>query len=136
MRRFFSTNYSELGFNFTTLLLRVTFSLFMIINHGLPKLMNFPTKVQTFFDPFHIGSQWSLVLVVFAEVFCSILLLLGLFTRLVLLPLITTMIVALFMVNWGKGWDATESAALYLSVYLLLLFVGPGKYSADAAMGK
>ncbi len=98
--------------------------------------MNFPSKAQTFFDPFHIGNQWSLVLVVFAEVFCSIMLLLGLFTRLVLLPLIITMVIALFMVNWGKGWDAAESATLYLSVYLLLLFLGPGQYSADAAMGK
>ena len=136
MKRFFSTNYSEFGFNSSILIVRVTISLFMIINHGLTKLMNFPSKVQHFIDPFHIGSQWSLVLVVFAEVVCSIFLLLGLFTRLTLLPLITTMSVALFIVNWNKGWSESELSAIYLTVYLFILMVGPGKYSVDAAMGK
>jgi putative oxidoreductase len=60
----------------------------------------------------------------------------GLFTRLALFPLITTMSIALFMVNWGKGWEKMELAGLFLAVYVLLLFVGPGKYSADAAMGR
>lgn len=136
MKKILSTNYSEFGFNSTILLIRVTTSLLMIVNHGLPKLMNFPSKAQHFTDPFKIGSQWSLILVVFAEVFCSIFLLLGLFTRLTILPLVITMSVALFLMNWDKGWTESELSALYLPIYLLLLFVGPGKYSVDAAMGR
>ena len=81
MKKFFSTAYSQGAFNLAILLLRVCFGLLLCINHGLSKLMHFNNLAPGFPDPFHIGHRITLALVIFAEVFCAILLVLGLFTR-------------------------------------------------------
>lgn len=130
MKRLLSIRYSAGAFNFSMLLLRLSFGLLMIAQHGMPKLMNFAKVSQGFYDPMGIGSKTSLILVIFAEVFCSIFIVLGLFTRIAVIPLIILMCVAFFGAHAGlipKG----EMALLYLTVYLVLLFLGPGRISVD-----
>lgn len=117
------------------LLIRFAFGGLMIVNHGMKKMDNFDTLKDKFADPFHLGTTASLILAIFAEVFCSALVVLGLFTRLAVIPLIITMIVAIFMAHGGDVLVA-EMAALYLAVYILLLLVGPGKASIDGMKGK
>lgn len=78
-----------------------------------------------------MGSEFSLILAIFAEVFCGIFIILGLFTRFAVLPLIITMLVVVFGANAGKTFPESELALLYLSIFLLLLFCGPGKVSVD-----
>lgn len=41
-----------------------------------------------------------------AELLGAVLLTVGLFTRLICIPLIITMLVAIFCVHWGNGWQA------------------------------
>ena len=108
----------------------------MFVNHGIGKLMHFEERRHTFYDPFQLGSQWSLSLVIFAEMFCSLLLVLGLFTRFALLPLIITMGVVVFLVNQGKPFEDYELSVLYLTVFFALLLTGPGRFSIDAAISK
>ena len=107
----------------------------MFFNHGIPKLLTFREKADTFYDPFQLGSQWSLTLVIFAEVFCSFLLILGLFTRLAVVPLLTTLVVVVFMVKKADPLSSLELPVFYLTLFAGILLVGPGKYSVDAAMG-
>ena len=135
MKKLLSTGYSVTSFNIALLMIRIAAGLFMFFNHGIPKLMEFRERSGNFYDPFHIGSQWSLSLVIFAEVFCALLLVLGLFTRLALVPLLTTMAVVVFMAKKGEPIASQELAILYLSLFAGLLLIGPGKYSIDAAMG-
>lgn len=45
-----------------------------------------------------------------AELAGAVLLTLGLFTRLISIPLIVTMLVAIFAVHWGNGWQAIADA--------------------------
>ncbi len=87
-------------------------------------------------DPVGIGEGPSLVLAMSAEFACSILLVLGLFTRLACVPLIVTMAVAVFIVHNGDPWGDKELPFLYLAGYLTLLFTGPGKFSVDALIMK
>ena len=110
--------------------LRVSFGGLMLV-HGIQKLMVFNELSSTFPDPLGMGSFLSLVATIGAELGCSLLLVLGLATRLALLPLAFTMAVALFLVHAGDPWKAKELAATYLCVYLALLPAGPGKYSLD-----
>ena len=130
MKKLFSTNYSAGAFNVAMLLLRLIPGLLMI-NHGYGKLDHFSNMKNDFMNFLGLGSTFSLCLVIFAEVFCSLFLVLGLFTRLAAIPLIIDMAVAFFMAHnhdfYGKG----EMAVLYLSVYLAILIVGPGKISID-----
>jgi putative oxidoreductase len=74
--------------------------------------------------------------VVFSEFFCSIFLLAGLFTRLVVIPMIVGISVAIFKAHNGEIFGDGEHAALFLTGFLVLLIVGPGKLSVDGMMGK
>ena len=136
MKKFLSTSYSETSFNLAVLLLRLTFGLLICINHGFPKLMHFSGQEAIFFDPFHIGHRWSLILVLFAEIFCALLLVLGLFTRFAALVLVIELAVAVFLFHKGQPLANHESAIIYLTAFFALLLVGPGRISVDGAMGK
>src|ERR1700748_1746352 len=102
MKRFLSTSYSENSFNLATLLLRLTFGALICVDHGLSKLTHYSTMSGAFPDPLHVGHKISLALVIFAEVFCALLLVLGLFTRFAALVLVINLAVAAFMVHSGQ----------------------------------
>ncbi len=136
MKKLFSTGVSDHAFSFAVLVLRVGAGSLMMIQHGLDKLMHFAQKTQHFPDFFGIGSTTSLSLVVFAEFFCSAFIILGLFTRIAAIPLVIAMGVALVLANKGHFFGEGESAGLYLTCFLTLLFTGPGKISLDRFVGK
>jgi putative oxidoreductase len=134
MKRLLSIQYSAAAFNFSILLLRLGFGMLLIAKHGLPKLMEFSTLQYKFYNFMGIGSRFSLVLAIFAELFCSMFLVLGLFTRFTVIPLIITMLVAIFGANAGTPLINSEVAVLYLTVFITILFVGPGRISIDGMM--
>jgi putative oxidoreductase len=103
----------------------------MMLVHGIPKLMGFSEMADQFPDPLGMGSQLSLVAAIGAEVGCSLLLIFGLGTRLAAIPLAITMIVALFVVHASDPWKVKELAAVYLAVYVSLVFTGAGQFSLD-----
>ena len=107
----------------------------MMLTHGLAKLSNFSALSQTF-DPIGMGGVLSLSLVIFAEVFCSIALILGLLTRLAAIPLIVAMCVAAFVTHAGQPFTAKELALLYLTFYSVIFMIGPGRYSIDRLLWK
>lgn len=112
------------------LLLRVTFSCFMLV-HGWAKLSGFNEMADKFADPLGMGSRLSLIATIGAEVGCSLLLIVGLGTRLVAVPLAFTMIIALFVIHADDAWQIKELAACFLAVYVVIALTGPGKYSVD-----
>lgn len=105
---------------------------FAMLSYGFPKLQMLLAggKIE-FFDFMGMGPQISLILTVFAEFVCSILLILGLFTRVSLGFLIFTMAMAAFVVHGSDAFDKREMSLIYLSVYLLLMVIGAGKVSVD-----
>ena len=107
-----------------------------MFHHGFDKLIHFTQRVNNFPDPLHIGSTLSLSLTIFAEFFCSVLVVFGLLTRLAAIPLVIVCIVALFIVHKGEVYGDGEMAALFLGIFLTTLFVGPGKFSLDRLLGK
>lgn len=136
MKGLLSTRYSEAAFNFALLLLRVVFGLLILVNHGIPKLMHFAGLSTKFYAPFHMGHQLALILMIFAEVFCAIFLVIGLFSRLAAIPLVVGLAVAVFMYHGVRPLAHSELAIVYLLAFGTILLVGPGRYSVDAAMGK
>ncbi|MFT4092996.1 MAG: DoxX family protein [Niabella sp.] len=132
-----TSKYSEPSVSIALLLLRLTAGALMLANHGMKKISNFShIAAKGFADPFHIGSKASLSLTIFAEVFCSALIIAGLLTRIAAIPLIIAMIVALFIAHGGQIFGDGESAGIYLAIYITLFLVGPGKYSLDKKIGK
>jgi len=112
------------------LLLRIAFAGLML-GHGIPKLLAFNELAVKFADPLGMGSQLSLIAAIGTEVGCSILLLLGLGTRLAAIALAFTMGVALFMVHGADPWQKRELAACFMAVYITLLWTGAGAFSLD-----
>jgi putative oxidoreductase len=115
--------------------LRVTIGSFMLV-HGIPKMQTIGDDPVLFADPFGLGPSTSLLLAVFAEVFCSVALILGLMTRAACVPLIVTMLVAAVMIHAGDPWAEKEFALLYALPYVTLLLAGPGRFSLDARLFK
>lgn len=109
---------------------RVTVGLLML-PHGWPKLANFAERMDRFSDPLGIGKVLSLSGAVFAEFFCSVLLILGLFTRAALVPLLFTFAVITFVVHGADPIGEKETPILFLVCYIVLFFTGPGKFSVD-----
>jgi putative oxidoreductase len=111
------------------LILRLTLGVTMLIAHGLPKLINFAAKSNTFPDPLGISPKLSLTLTVLAEVVCAICIILGAKVRLSSIPLIIAMAVAAFVVHAGQPWHRQELAFIYLFGFITLFFTGPGKFA-------
>ncbi|WP_306352985.1 DoxX family protein [Flavobacterium sp. '19STA2R22 D10 B1'] len=131
MKRLFKTAPNKYFYNIMILVVRVTIALFML-THGLGKLNLWMSGEPIVFpDPLGVGDTFSLALAIFAEVICSVLLLIGLGTRLVVIPLIITMIIAVFVIHSADGFEKQELGGHYLLAYLLLLVTGGGKYSID-----
>ena len=121
--------------SFALLILRLVVGSFMLV-HGIQKLELLKANPVQFADPIGIGEPASLTLAVFAELICSALLILGLLTRLAIIPLIITMLVAVFIVHSADGFEKQELGALYLGIYVVLIITGAGKYSVDRLIAK
>jgi putative oxidoreductase len=112
------------------LVLRLCVGAFMIV-HGWGKLSRYEEMFHDFADPIGMGPEVSYILTVGAEFFCSLLIILGLFTRVALIPAAITMIVAVFVIHAADPWGKKELAAIYLMGYIALFVTGPGRYSLD-----
>jgi len=135
MKRLLSIKYSDNSISLGALLLRLAIGA-LLMTHGYHKLVNFASLSSKFADPLHIGSALTLGLAIFAEFFCAIFVLLGLFTRLACIPIIITMAFAVFYAHKGDFFNTGEKATLFLLSSIALLFIGPGKVSADKFAGK
>ncbi|MCY1720691.1 DoxX family protein [Prolixibacteraceae bacterium Z1-6] len=135
MRKLFETRIYSTGLNIGLLLLRLSAGGFML-THGYPKLQRVLSGEFRFGDPLGLGPEVSLVLAVFAEFGCSLLLMLGLGTRLATIPLIVTMLVAAFISHGSDPFARKELALMYLVSYVVLLLNGAGKISLDQLLGK
>lgn len=120
--------------HFGLLLLRLSCGLMIL--HGWSKFTDFSENSSDWPDPFYLGSEVSLVLTIFAELICTVFVLIGLFTRIALLPLLICMIVIVFLIHAEDSLADREHPIMYLLVYLTLLFTGPGKISIDNLIWK
>lgn len=109
----------------------------MLLLHGWVKVANFEAMSKNFLDLLGIGSTASLVMAIFGEAVCSVLLCLGLFTRFAAFCGMATMAVAFFMAHNAalKGPGNGEMAFIYLATYVVMFVAGPGRFSIDAKMG-
>lgn len=111
--------------------LRFAPAFFMAFVHGWDKLVNFQDYSKEFYNFLGLGDSFSLALVVFSELICSILIIFGLFTRLATIPLIITMAVIVIDFGLGNPISEYEKPILYLIIFTTLMITGAGKYSLD-----
>ena len=103
----------------------------MMMTHGWPKFQRLLETPGQFADPIGLGPEITLGLAVFAELCCALLIVFGAWTRLVTIPLVATMLVAVFIVHSDDPFQKRELALLYASGALTLMLTGAGRFSVD-----
>ena len=134
MKKVLSVSHQTKNVDIVLFVLRITIAALML-THGLPKMNALLSgEPIQFASVFGLSPDVSLGLTVFAEVFCSILILVGFGTRLAAIPLIITMAVAAFLVHAADPFGKQELPILYMIVYVVLLIAGSGRYSLDGLL--
>ena len=135
MDKIFKTDFEAMRVDVVLLIIRIGVALLML-SHGIPKLQMLLGGGEIQFPGIMgMSPALSLGLAVFAEVLCSILIFIGLGTRLASIPLIITMLVAVFMIHASDPLAGKEMGLLYLLLYIPLLILGGGKFSMDQVLG-
>ena len=110
------------------LFLRASGALFLLWVHGLPKLLNYSEQLKLIEDPFHLGAHVTLLLAIFAEVLCPLLILPGVLVRLACLPILAVLLIAMVVVH--PEWTLYEGQFgwLLLILFTSVLIAGPGRF--------
>jgi len=108
----------------------------VMLTHGYPKFQKVLEGNLAFGDPIGIGQVPSLYLATFAEFLCAILVIIGLYTRLSLIPLIINMSVAFFIAHAADDFGTKEKSLLFLGMFIVIFFTGPGRFSIDNKINK
>ncbi|SDL22469.1 DoxX family protein [Kriegella aquimaris] len=111
-------------------ILRIAPSL-LLMTHGIPKFQNLIAGNFEFGDPIGIGAAPSLFLAVIGEVVCPVLIIIGYKTRWTAVPPAITMLVATFIVHASDPIGTKEKALLFLTFFIVIMLLGPGRYSVD-----
>jgi putative oxidoreductase len=117
---------------FGLLLLRIALGINLFVHHGIEKLTHFHQMAAHFPDPIHIGSHASLIYAMISDSICSLLVTLGLGTRIAALIIAVNLGVAFWLVHHHSFASGhTELVLVYLGGFLALVFTGGGVFSLD-----
>ena len=117
------------GVSFLLLFVRVFFGALFLM-HGLDKMTDFNELSLTYPSVLGFGSYMTLMVTIFCEFACSIFLITGCVTRIVLIPMIIAMAVAFFDIHDGMMPEG-ELSLIFMIVFVVLFMTGPGRYSID-----
>lgn len=117
--------------NLGLLFLRLFLGINLFLHHGLEKIMHYSHMSAHFPDPIHIGSQWSLLYALLSDAICSVLVVLGLGTRVAALIVAVNLGVVFSLVHHFPWTGHGELISVYFGGFLALVFTGAGSYSFD-----
>lgn len=110
------------------------FAALVTIPYGVDKIARYDALAVDFFgDPIGIGMEPSLVLTIAAQVGFTVMLIVGLQTRLFAMLLAFHMAVAT-KYHFFDPFKTKVLPMIFLMLYLLVAALGAGRYSADAAI--
>lgn len=136
MNNFLQLNFIPQSIDLGLLLLRVWLGMSLFVRHGIEKVFGFSDMLTHFPDPLHIGAFPSLVFATLSDGICSILIILGLFTR---LSSVVVMINLFVIFTFLRGFSFVGDGQLvyvYLGGYIAIFVSGAGKYSIDFLLKK
>jgi putative oxidoreductase len=116
------------------LVLRIGSGGLLFFGHGLPKLLHWSDRVHKFANPIGLGSEVSFSLVIFAEVVCALAVVLGLATRLAVIPIVFFLLVGAFVQNFAEPVSEKELALIYVVPFVALMLTGAGHYALDTIL--
>lgn len=133
--RFSGYSYTNLGRLFLRLFIGI-----MLLQFGIRQLMDFYHASHLFPAVLGMSSESSMILMICIELICSLFIMAGFLTRLMIIPPFISMILAEYYILHDVVKEATYQLSwqqqgylpiMFLGIYFFLLLVGPGKISVD-----
>jgi putative oxidoreductase len=126
--------YSDAGSNLNNLALlifRVLLSVELFGVHGLKKFRLKDGQREKEPNPFNLPDKLNTILAGLSDKIMPFAVMLGIFTRLAVLPIIGVTAIGYFVVHRKDNAEIRDVPYMYTLSFLLLLFLGAGTYSVD-----
>jgi len=127
---------SPVSFNFSLLFFRVAVSIELMVAHGLKKLGVGVLQAEQIPNPLHLPEMLNNGFAVAANLVFPLFIIIGLLTRLAILPVLAVTLTGYFILHWNDSLLEKDTPFMYSVSYLLLIILGPGKYSLDYWINK
>jgi putative oxidoreductase len=127
---------SSNSFHLVMLFFRVIVSVQLIVVHGLKKIGVSVAEAELIPNPLHLPEKINQYFAISSNLVFPILIILGLLTRLAILPVLAVTLTGYFIVHWSDPLLTKDIPFMYSLIFLLLFFLGPGKYSIDYFINK
>jgi putative oxidoreductase len=128
-------NDKPINTNIASFLLRVLVG-GLFVRYGYMKFSSYDTILPMFQDIIGIGAKLSFNLVIFAELICGFFVLVGFLTRLSVIPILISMVVAFFIAHQNDPFDMKAISFVFLCLSVVIFVLGSGKYSVDRLIFK
>lgn len=123
-------------FHITLLIFRIALAAELMAAHGLKKIGIGVADAEVVPNPLHLPETLNQLFATAANLFFPIQVMLGLFTRLAVLPTLAVTLTGFFVVHRNDSLVEKDMPLMYSLAFLLLLSLGPGKYSIDNFINK
>ena len=118
-------------FNIAMLLFRTILSLELMVVHGFKKIGINVAEAEKVPNPLHLPEWFNNAFAVSANLVFPVLVILGFFTRIAALPILAITLTGYFVLHWNDALLVKDTPFMYSLSYLLILVLGPGRYSVD-----
>lgn len=127
---------SSRQFNLSLLVFRIAVSVELMAVHGLKKLGVGVATAEQVPNPLHLPANLNYYFATTANLVFPVFVILGFFTRVAVLPILAVTLTGYFVLHWHDPMLEKDVPFMYSIVYLLILLMGPGKYSVDSFIHK
>lgn len=117
--------------DFALLLFRIGVSLELIFAHGLKKVGIGVATAEQIPNPLQLPASLNNTMAIAANLFFPLLVILGLFTRLSVLPILAVTLTGYFVLHWHDPLLVKDIPYMYSLCFLLLFITGAGRFSID-----
>ncbi len=128
---FFSDPGSPLN-NAALLVYRILLAIELFRVHGMKKFKGKKGQGENIPNPLKLPAGLNNFVAIFAEIIAPFLIIAGIGTRLVVLPVIGITAIGYFIVHRKDNIEVRDIPYMYTLSFLLLLILGAGTYSIDA----
>ncbi len=118
--------------DFGLLMLRLFLGINLFLRHGLEKITHFSQMSSHFPNPLHIGSHTSLIYALISDAICSLLVTIGLGTRVAAFVILVNISVVFYFVDHHSLYGHGELLLIYIGGFLALVCTGGGRFSLDS----
>lgn len=112
----------------------------MFMQFGIRQIAHFNELAPTFYSLLGMSGETTLLVMILIEIICSLLIILGLFTRFAIIPPFISMVIAEHVImQYYNTVDLTKLFSLqagylpimFMGIFIFMMLAGPGKISLD-----